>query len=118
MTKREQLAWAAGFLDGEGHFGVQKDRNILYISAGQTDRKVLDRLKTALEDGNIYGPYKQKNPNHKPYYYYKLTGNKRVEKALYRINPFLSGKKKEQIGRAIRKLATESVLKTAEVNSP
>jgi len=116
-----ELAWAAGFIDGEGSFGIQRQKgkkDIAYLQAGQTDREVLDRLQATIADGKVYGPYTPRRKNDQPYYYYRLTGNKRVEEAGLKIYPWLSSRKKEQYGRAIRQLATEPVLKTVEVNSP
>jgi len=73
---REELAWAAGFFDGEGHmragFRARSDRSktrrwrYVCIDVSQNDRAPLDRFQAAVGGvGSIYGPYKYgkaKNP--------------------------------------------------------
>lgn len=62
---RETLAWAAGFLEGEGSFcftcrkGKTRDYYLLSIQAGQHKRSVdvLYKLQSIL-GGTISGPYK------------------------------------------------------------
>ena len=61
---REELAWAAGFVDGEGHFGLhlsqgKKSRpyGAITLNVAQKDRQVLDRFQAALGVGKVYGPY-------------------------------------------------------------
>lgn len=105
--KDTELAWAAGFLDGEGTFGIQrqKDRKpYLYVQAGQTDRQVLDRLQEAI-GGKVYGPYVQKNPKHKPYFYFRITGNEKTKIVWETIWEWLSPVKREQALEAERKLS-------------
>lgn len=115
-TRQELLAWAAGFIDGEGSFGIQRQKgkkDILYLQAGQTDRRVLDKLRIILGDGKVYGPYSGKKENWSEWYYYRLTGNERVKRVYKELDKYLSAPKREQYGRSIR-LETEPVLKTDE----
>lgn len=118
---REELAWAAGFIDGEGSFGIQKGngkrKDLPFFSAGQVDRRVLDRLCVALEVGKVYGPYTTKNPNENDYHYFRVTGRKKVIQIASMVWPWLSHVKREQYGRAIRQTATEPVLKTDEAKA-
>ena len=46
MTRREDLAWVAGFLDGEGHYG-KKEYDYPFIVVVQVEREPLERRKTA-----------------------------------------------------------------------
>lgn len=96
---RMELAWAAGFIDGEGTFGIQRQKerkDILYLQAGQVDRFVLDRLQEALELGKVYGPYKAKKIGWSEYYYFRLTGNEKVKQAFGLLCPWLSPQKTAQ----------------------
>ena len=98
-----ELAWAAGFIDGEGTFGLQnKDRKnpTLYLSAGQVDREVLDRLQAALECGKVYGPYKPHSKMQQPYFYFKVTGAG-ARASADKLWPFLSSIKRAQYRRCI-----------------
>lgn len=64
---REELAWAAGFFDGEGSCTLKRSQNKTgrrtvsyapYISVAQVDRQVLDRFQAAVGGlGIIRGPY-------------------------------------------------------------
>lgn len=56
-----ELAWAAGFFDGEGSFHAHashKTNPKLAISISQKDREVLDRFHAAVSGiGGVNGPY-------------------------------------------------------------
>ena len=64
--KIEDLAWAAGFMDGEGSFYTRTPRSRgrtsrqLIVSAAQTDPRPLEKLKSMF-GGSISGPYRRKN---------------------------------------------------------
>lgn len=68
-----ELAWAAGFFDGEGCSSNRRDKSrpdyvSVVVKIGQSDRRPLDRFqKAVLGLGSIGGPY-QKKPGHKPVY--------------------------------------------------
>lgn len=94
-----ELAWAAGFFDGEGCTSVKrsKDRkNIqLLVQVAQTDKRPLERFVKAVGFGNITGPYQQKNLKWTPHF--KVAYNSdRGEKLLNLLWDFLSDPKKEQ----------------------
>jgi hypothetical protein len=55
LVNREDLAWAAGLFDGEGH--TRCDGGSLKLSVAQKDREVLDRFVSAVGVGKVYGPY-------------------------------------------------------------
>jgi len=57
---REDVAWAAGFFDGEGGIYYYPDGSGRYtVSAriGQKDPELLCRFASVVGVGNIYGPY-------------------------------------------------------------
>lgn len=74
---RTELAWAAGFFDGEGccrpRSEQRKGRGAISFVIAQTDRQVLDRFKRAVGVGRIYGPYKPRTPRHSKYYVYNCA---------------------------------------------
>lgn len=77
--KKTDLAWAAGFLDGEGHFYATKNQyarrsngkigaksySYFKIATVQSHIDVLNRLKRII-GGSISGPYDY--PPSQPYY--------------------------------------------------
>lgn len=105
MTARTELAWSAGFYDGEGNtrWGVtytsKRRRSRTYgtfkMQVAQIHREVLDRFKTAVGVGNVLGPYQKKNRTGKDYFVWTISGPSALS-AFHLIRPFLSSKKKEQ----------------------
>ena len=64
--KREQLAWAAGFFDGEGSIHSANSKlkktypNVGITQVGAHGRELLERFQNAVGGiGKIYGPYKK-----------------------------------------------------------
>ena len=107
MNKFE-LAWAAGFFDGEGSTCVYSGNSTphpnLRVTIGQTDTEVLTRFKNAVGFGNITGPFKGKNDktNRKPVYQYSV-GSIRAISVMNLLIPFLASIKKEQFYIALGK---------------
>lgn len=102
---REELAWAAGFLDGEGSFLKQKDPRYNHVQmsvcAAQVRKEPLDRLANIL-GGKVsgpYGPYKQQNKQ--PHYRWVVTSYEKVQDVTARLWLFLSEPKKEQAEKMI-----------------
>lgn len=59
-TPQEDLAWAAGLLDGDGTFSTAVGHAM--TSVGNTDRELLERFRIAVGCGNICGPYTRERP--------------------------------------------------------
>lgn len=96
---KEQLAWAAGLFDGEGHFRAQYYKNKphqLRVSFSQKDPEVLYKLQS-LFGGNIYKP---KNYNH---YQYLLSKNDKALNVMAQLWPWLGSKKRQQFKEAMIK---------------
>jgi hypothetical protein len=122
-VKKTDLAWAAGFLDGEGYFQStktqyvqRKDRRGLRIksysyfkiNAAQTQSNVyvLNKLKRIL-GGSITGPYRHKSgSNQSPYYTFCLCTN--AEKMFRKMYPYLERTKRLQGSKAISKSKKEN----------
>jgi hypothetical protein len=104
-----ELAWAAGFFDGEGSFSLHTrgDRNnarprlIIFIS--QCDREVLDRFAEAVGLGNVNGPYSRGNPKWRDYYTYGVQGQK-VKVVAKQLWPYLGKVKKRQFKQCVDRI--------------
>lgn len=107
-----ELAWAAGFFDGEGsiyvhhikrHKGGTTGRyyaiTSVEISVAQSDKRPLNRFLNIINIGRIAGPYQPKYRNAKPYWYWKTAGRPSVHAVLSLLWPYLSEPKKEQARR-------------------
>ena len=96
--QRVSLAWAAGFFDAEGCFSSTARVGIC-VSITQSDREPLERFRTAVGIGKIYGPY-QANINdgyvRKPHYFFRAHGNERVQAILAMLWPWLGATKRQQ----------------------
>ncbi len=95
-----ELAWAAGFWDGEGSCGCYRkndgkkrkaSNSYLRASVNQIDREVLDRFCEAVGLGKVYGPYVGITTQ----WAWQLHGEK-VRLMFERLWPYLSRIKKEQ----------------------
>lgn len=82
IERREEMAWAAGFFDGEGCFSYSRKVYTPTIAIAQVDRQVLDRFRAAVGIGKVYGPYRQgdaSRPNRRPQFQYRVTDLERVQ---------------------------------------
>lgn len=100
---RENLAWAAGFFDGEGTIIVRKRAErgswiSCTLQLQQIDRFVLDKFKDAVNAGNVSGPYQypKNGYNRKPIYNYVVSGHNDVFRVVKELWPWLGPVKKEQ----------------------
>lgn len=99
---REELAWSAGFFDGEGTIGlinasIRKPN--LQLSVRQVRREPLDRFQKAVGVGTIGGPYK--NPHGQDYFAYRVNGHRSVQTVVAMLWAFLSEPKREQAHKAM-----------------
>jgi hypothetical protein len=114
-TRREVLAWAAGFFVGEGCFSFTASNGSPSASAPQNDRDVLDRFRDATGLGKVYGPYAQRRirgGGRTSRFQYRLSGYERVQAMLAMLWPWLTAAKRAQglhaLARA-REVAYQSV---------
>lgn len=107
---REQLAWAAGLVDGEGSFilarthGRPTDKRRYAaprLSVAQCHEGVLNTLHSALGFGTIYGPYKPKQPRANPFWLYQITGFEETQAMIALLWPWLGEVKKAQAKRIL-----------------
>jgi hypothetical protein len=109
-----ELAWAAGFYDGEGCTQLMhvqpylkmekpyrnKDYPTIRIIVTQADRPILERFQNAVGGGNITGPITKNRPGRKPLYRLSKNGPAAAE-ILRAIWPWLSEPKRDQALAAI-----------------
>lgn len=96
------IAWAAGLFEGEGCVTLHKSSRIgkhgqeyfyPWLAMKMTDEDVIRRFAAVL-GGSVTGPCKQKNPNHKPYWNWKLTKIEEVQATLRSLWPYLGGRRR------------------------
>lgn len=102
-----ELAWAAGFFDGEGCFTMQTQQRktkVPYIRAiaaiGQVDPEVLLRFQAAVAVGRVSGPWQRKGPRAKPVWTYRADGRE-VPVVYNALLPWLSTVKRDAGARVI-----------------
>ena len=100
MTWREDLAWTAGFFDGEGNSGVTT-QNYPRVCVGQTERTTLDRMVKVLGVGKVYGPYAKNRDGWSDMYMYIAQGWEQSQAVAAMLWPFLSEPKKAQFTRTL-----------------
>jgi hypothetical protein len=102
MTWREELAWAAGFFDGEGTTGFYG--TCLKMSAPQKDPRPLERFHRAVLD--LGRTYPRKGYKGSTIYVWAVTDWRGVNACLGMLWQFLGEPKREQAVRALDKAKT------------
>ncbi len=114
MRKREELAWAAGFFDGEGSFhahaskrhaaatGYQREYWSVQASVGNTDKELLDRFYAYVGVGRIKGPYIEQRGNRLPVYRWSASGHMAVQFLGAMLWPWLGTYKRERWEASLR----------------
>jgi hypothetical protein len=100
----EDLAWCAGFFDGEGCFSISKSttrhpHKYASVRINQVHREVLDRFALAVEVGKVRGPY-QRGPN-QPIYVYSASTWCEVKTIADLLWPWLGTIKRDQAERVL-----------------
>jgi hypothetical protein len=99
---REELAWAAGFFDGEGNTGSAWSSPI-HVQVSNTDLRLLQRFWAALGVGRISGPYTLKNrPQNRPHWHWAATSFEDAQAAIALLWVWLSESKRKQAAKALR----------------
>jgi len=97
MTTTAELAWVAGFLEGEGTFAFSRSAQ---VTAVQVQREPLDRLLQIL-GGTIQGPYENKKSTRcQPFFRWCLYGAPAAG-VMFTMFPWMSLKRRVQIKKAI-----------------
>jgi hypothetical protein len=103
-----ELAWAAGFFDGEGHVGTPKARPHIHFSISQVDRRVLDRFRRAVGGlGSVHGPYNhpimKARGNEQPRFYFQVSRYEYVQAIIAMLWPWLDVVKRKQAAAVLRR---------------
>ena len=112
MASKTELAWAAGFFDGEGYItgrpqrqranGLERAYPRLRIAVAQCDPEVLNRFLGAVRLGKVKGPYAWKEkPTWSPKYYYECSRPGAVMTVVASLWSYLSSIKRQQAKEAI-----------------
>jgi len=109
LPVREQLAWAAGFFDGEGYCGFSMRRNgsgprtwrRIDLQINQVEPTTLERFRRAVGMGRINGPYNYVKGNKANHWQFNACGFHQVQAVVGRLWPFLSEPKRDQARNAL-----------------
>jgi len=114
-----ELAWAAGFFDGEGNIRAklnkQSPRSYYYlaISINQVDPQVLERFRRAVGVGKVAGPYDRSRYagafSRKPQWTYEAYSFEKIQAVLAMLWKWLSPVKQEQARTAIMEVRSHRV---------
>ncbi len=111
-----ELAWAAGFFDGEGCIDIWKskgrkptwsDHRTFRVQVGQSgDRDTLDRFVKAVGCGTVYGPYSAggTKAHHKPRFVLIYSSVEMAYAVMNQLWPYLCEPKKRQALMVLDKL--------------
>jgi len=107
MTDSHELAWLAGFWDGEGHVGNHTKYATPFFSLGQAGgegKELCERVLRAADVGRgaVNGPYAHTS-RQTPYYMVRITGGLRVSELLEKCRPWLSRTKVAQAEAVLEK---------------
>jgi hypothetical protein len=94
-----ELAWAAGFFDGEG--GTYTSGTNLELVLAQIEPLPLLRFAQAVGAGTINGPIPRKRPEN-DVYRYSVTGLSNIQFVLSQLWPWLGPVKRAQAVEAVR----------------
>jgi len=103
---RDELRWAAGFWDGEGHAHSderhkQRGRGIA-MQIVQVDKRPLKRFHAAICGlGKFYGPYTPKTKRSQPYFVWTNSSFEHGQQVAVMLWPFLCEGKREQLKNAL-----------------
>ena len=106
QINREELAWAAGFFDGEGWVGVSnnyKDRCYLRLAIGQTQLQPLQRFQKAIGGLGRLGRSVNTSCKHGSWWKVNVSSFEHVQAVGAMLWPFLCEPKRVQFAEALSK---------------
>ncbi len=113
---REELAWAAGFFDGEGHTGVVKPYNYPQMEVEQKYLPALQRFFEAVGGlGKITAYDKPLRPGRGGGVYYRWYAHKAAREVFELLRPWLSPVKLAQAEAAFAKRDAQDVVEMARI---
>jgi hypothetical protein len=113
MLKAIDIAWAAGFLEGEGSFTCRG--NTVTVTASQVQPEPVYRLQR-LFGGKLYH-YTQANPKHSPFIRWHLF-HRDARGLMMTIYPLMSPKRRQQIVKALARWKSTGVAMRLRTHCP
>jgi hypothetical protein len=111
-TWREDLAWAAGFFDGEGWIRTDPKKGGGHARAemgiNQCCIEPLTRFQGIIGFGNINGPYKVNVPGRTPIYTWSVSGAYRTQAIVAMLWEFLSQPMRDEAAYVLKNMYWES----------
>ena len=102
MITETDVAWAAGFFEGEGCIKAQKNGRFEVLSLNNTDKDVIERFVNIVNYGNLCGPYTtKKKPTYKPYWSWAVGKKAEVKRILEMFLPYLGKRRKQRAEQAL-----------------
>ena len=97
MSTDTELAWAAGFFDGEGHVSIAKpkprQRGRAVCRVNQICREELDRFQRAVGVGVVSGPYGPYSGNRRPQWCWIANTVEEIGRVASLLRPYLCSRK-------------------------
>lgn len=104
-SEATELAWAAGFFDGEGYVSISFSKGTrwpsIVLGITQHNRETLERFSAAVGRGKIYGP-RRSGKGELVRYDLHVGGIDGVTAVLLALSPYLSSPKRNQAEAAVR----------------
>lgn len=102
MWTREDLAYAAGLFEGEGHVGFNNRAKAPKLTVDSTDLDVLERLLACVKVGTICGPYlRGTRPGNKPIWRWHVQNQAHAYALAVALYGFLGKRRRERIREVI-----------------
>lgn len=78
---QEELAWCAGFFDGEGWIGINSvpSGKYLRMAVASTNEAMIKRFTAAVNCGRMSGPFNDKRPANNPVWYWRASSDEALE---------------------------------------
>lgn len=101
LTSNLEIAWAAGFYEGEGSLSACGNGSRLILFIGQTDTEPLEKFRSAVSEGKISGPCRVVSKlSRLPFYRFQANGEAAL-RCVRPLWPMLSRRRQDQILRAL-----------------
>lgn len=99
---REELAWAAGFFDGEGYVGIRDNKKDYTtrptLKVSSTDRDMIERFQYAVGGiGCFRGPIPNGGLGKKPIYEWFTRKFEHVQAVIAMLYPFMCSRRKARM---------------------
>ena len=100
----KDIAWLAGILEGEGHFGSTNSGNSPGIWVGMTDLDIIEKIRSIIDPSRSISISKdRRKETYKDMYRLNFSGQRAIG-WMMTIYPLMSVRRKESIRKSTRKL--------------